>query len=105
MRLSASRTLQLEQYLAAFHLVHNIGEPPVTPSASDLDLRDGRHVGPPYRARASSRSTKRTKLSIGWAPEISSPLMKKAGVPLTPRRPPSSMSFCTRSLGFALTMH
>src|SRR5687767_1212275 len=95
MRLPAPGTLQLEQHLAAFDLVHDISEAPVTAGASDLDLRHDRHVGPPQRARASSRSITATKRSSGCAPESSSPLMKNAGVPVTPSRVPSSTSFCT----------
>jgi hypothetical protein len=48
-----------------------------------------------YRAHASSSSMTRVKVSSGWAPETSRPLMKKAGVPVTPARVPSSMSCCT----------
>jgi len=68
-RLSTSRTFQLDQDLAGFDLVDEIREPAVTPGAADLDLSNWRHVGPPQRAWASARSTTRTKLSRGCAPE------------------------------------
>jgi hypothetical protein len=41
-RLSAARTLQLENDLTGFELVHDIGQSSVTSQASDLDLRHRR---------------------------------------------------------------
>ena len=48
-----------------------------------------------YLARPSSSSITRTKFSSGWAPTSSRLLTKNAGVPVTPRRALSSMSFWT----------
>jgi len=44
-------------------------------------------------ARANSSSMTREKALTGWAPDRCRPLMKNAGVPVTPARAPSSMSF------------
>src|SRR5207248_8837103 len=58
-----------------------------------------------HRARASSSSITRVKLSSGWAPETSRPLMQKAGVPVTPARVPSSSSCCTVAWYLPLLTH
>ena len=44
---------------------------------------------------ASSSSIMRAKIASGFAPTTNRPLMKNVGVPVTPARRPSSISFST----------
>src|SRR5215469_9729162 len=54
---------------------------------------------------ASSSSMIRANSLSDCAPERSRPLMKKAGVPWTPSRFPSSSSLCTTVLNFPVSRH
>src|SRR5712691_578487 len=79
------------------------GEPAPSFSAGWATSLDESNIT--HRARARSSSITRVKLSNGWAPATSRPLMQKAGVPVTPARVPSSTSCCTVAWYVPLLTH